>query len=67
MLLSCLNLVVEGCLVIEFDGGRELRLGPWQAATVPTGQVHRTRAEGRTVNLCFDPTRGRPGVRCAAR
>src|SRR2546423_9770502 len=49
-----LFLVVEGTLVIDLDGGTELRLGPWQAVTIPAGTVHRTRAIGRTVNLCFE-------------
>ena len=48
-----LFLVVEGTLVIELAGG-ELRLGPWQAVTIPAGTIHRTRALGRTVNLCFE-------------
>jgi mannose-6-phosphate isomerase-like protein (cupin superfamily) len=47
-------LVVEGCLIIDLADGRQLRLGPWQAATVPAGMIHRTRTEGRTVNLCFE-------------
>jgi mannose-6-phosphate isomerase-like protein (cupin superfamily) len=49
-----LFLVVEGTLVIELADGTELRLGPWQVATVPAGIRHRTRAVGRTVNLCFE-------------
>ena len=49
-----LFLVVEGCLFIDLTDGRTLRLGPWQAATVPAGTVHRTRTEGRAVNLCFE-------------
>ena len=49
-----LFLVVEGCLLIDLADGRTLRLAPWQAATVPAGTVHRTRTEGRTVNLCFE-------------
>jgi mannose-6-phosphate isomerase-like protein (cupin superfamily) len=49
-----LFLVVSGMLVIELTEGRTLRLGPWQAATVPAGTVHRTLTEGRTVNLCFE-------------
>jgi mannose-6-phosphate isomerase-like protein (cupin superfamily) len=49
-----LFLVVEGLLVIDLDGGVELRLGPWQAVTIPAGTIHRTRAIGRTVNLCFE-------------
>jgi len=49
-----LFLVLEGCLIVDLADGRELRLGPWQAATVPAGMMHRTRTEGRTVNLCFE-------------
>ncbi len=49
-----LFLVVEGCLLVDLAEGRTLRLEPWQAVTVPAGMVHRTRTEGRTVNLCFE-------------
>ncbi len=49
-----LFLVVEGTLVIDLDGGTELRLSPWQAVTIPARTIHRTRAIGRTVNLCFE-------------
>ena len=49
-----LFLVVEGTLVIDLEDGTELRLGPWQAVTIPAGTIHRTRAIGRTVNLCFE-------------
>ena len=49
-----LFLVVEGTLVIDLADGTELRLGPWQAVTIPAGTIHRTRAVGRTVNLCFE-------------
>lgn len=49
-----LFLVVEGCLAIDLEGGRTLRLGPWQCVTIPAGTYHRTRAVGRTVNLCFE-------------
>jgi mannose-6-phosphate isomerase-like protein (cupin superfamily) len=49
-----LFLVVEGRLLIELQNGRVLALEPWQAVTVPAGTVHRTRAEIRTVNLCFE-------------
>ena len=49
-----LFLVVEGVLVIDLSDGRELRLTPWQAVTIPAGTMHRTRALGRTVNLCFE-------------
>ena len=49
-----LFIVVEGCLAIDLDGGRELRLHPWQSVTIPAMTIHRTRAIGRTVNLCFE-------------
>jgi mannose-6-phosphate isomerase-like protein (cupin superfamily) len=49
-----LFLVVEGTLAIELEGGVEFRLRPWQAVTIPAGTIHRTRAIGRTVNLCFE-------------
>jgi mannose-6-phosphate isomerase-like protein (cupin superfamily) len=49
-----LFLVVEGTLAIDLEGGNELRLGPWQAVTIPAGTIHRTRAIGRVVNLCFE-------------
>ena len=49
-----LFLVVEGTLVIDLDDGTELQLGAWQAVTIPAGTIHRTRAIGRTVNLCFE-------------
>jgi len=47
-------LVLEGMLVIELANNHELRLRPGQAAVVPAGTVHRTRGEGRTVNLCVE-------------
>ena len=49
-----LFLVVDGCLEIDLALGRTLRLTPWQCATIPAGLLHRTRAVGRTVNLCFE-------------
>lgn len=50
-----LFVVVQGVLEIDLADGRTLRLEPWDAATVPAGVVHRTRAVGgRTVNLCFE-------------
>jgi mannose-6-phosphate isomerase-like protein (cupin superfamily) len=49
-----LFIVVEGCLAIDLEGGRELRLRPWESVTIPAKTVHRTRAIGRTVNLCFE-------------
>ena len=49
-----LFVVVEGCMAIELSDGRELHLRPWECLTVPAGIHHRTRAIGRTVNLCFE-------------
>jgi len=49
-----LFIVVEGCLAIDLEDGRELRLRPWDSVTVPAKTVHRTRAIGRTINLCFE-------------
>jgi mannose-6-phosphate isomerase-like protein (cupin superfamily) len=49
-----LFIVVSGCLAIDLDDHQELRLHPWQCVTIPAGTHHRTRALGRTVNLCFE-------------
>lgn len=49
-----LFIVVEGCLAIDLEDGRELRLRPWDSVTIPAGTIHRTRAIGRTINLCFE-------------
>jgi len=49
-----LFIVVDGCLVIDLENGSELCLHPWQSVTIPAMTVHRTRAIGRTVNLCFE-------------
>jgi mannose-6-phosphate isomerase-like protein (cupin superfamily) len=49
-----LFVVLSGCLAIDFEDSRELRLQPWQCVTIPAKTVHRTRALGRTINLCFE-------------
>jgi mannose-6-phosphate isomerase-like protein (cupin superfamily) len=49
-----LFIVVTGCLAIDLEGGREIRLEPWQCVTIPAGVRHRTRALGRTTNLCVE-------------
>ena len=49
-----LFVVVDGCLAIDLEDGRELRLKAWQCVTIPAMTRHRTRAIGRTVNLCFE-------------
>jgi mannose-6-phosphate isomerase-like protein (cupin superfamily) len=52
-----LFIVVSGSLAIDLADGRELRLQPWQCVTIPATTSHRTRAIGRTVNLCFEKLR----------
>jgi mannose-6-phosphate isomerase-like protein (cupin superfamily) len=47
-------IVVSGCLAIDLADHREFRLLPWQCVTIPAAVRHRTRAIGRTVNLCFE-------------
>jgi len=49
-----LFLVVAGELEIDFEGGSQATLTPWQCLVVPAGTVHRTRAIGRTVNVTFE-------------
>ena len=49
-----LFVVVDGRLEIDLADGSTLRLGPWDMVTIPAGVVHRTRAQGRTINLCFE-------------
>jgi mannose-6-phosphate isomerase-like protein (cupin superfamily) len=49
-----LFIVVAGCLAIDLYGGREIQLQPWQCVTIPAGVRHRTRALGRTTNLCVE-------------
>jgi mannose-6-phosphate isomerase-like protein (cupin superfamily) len=49
-----LFIVVSGHLAIDLADGRELHLEPWQCVTIPAMTRHRTRAVGRTVNLCFE-------------
>ena len=47
-------LVIEGGLVIEFEGG-EIKLVPGQMVTIPRGIRHRTRPlRDRSVNLTFE-------------
>lgn len=48
-----LFIVVEGELFIDFDD-HTVSLSPGDLFTVPANVLHRTRANGRTVNLCFE-------------
>ena len=50
-------LVLEGALEIDLADGRVFRCAPGEVFCIPAGVVHRTRARGRSVNLCFE-TRG---------
>lgn len=50
-------MVLEGELRIEYPTGESWSLRPGDVCTVPRGQVHRTRADARTVNLCFEHTK----------
>lgn len=50
---ECL-LTIEGCLEIDLEDGRMIKLLQGEAFTVPAGTVHRTRSHARSVNLCFE-------------
>lgn len=51
-----LFVVLEGNLIIEYEGGPSFSLQIGDFHQVPAGRVHRTIAKGRTVNLCFEST-----------
>lgn len=51
-----LFLVLEGSLIVEFKDNKSIRLNVMDTLTVPAGLVHRTIANGRTVNLCVEKT-----------
>jgi mannose-6-phosphate isomerase-like protein (cupin superfamily) len=48
-----LFLVLEGELLIDFED-RTVALQPGDVYTVKADVLHRTRSNGRTVNLCFE-------------
>ena len=48
-----LFLVVDGCLAIDLPDGESCTSG-LGGVTIPAMTRHRTRAIGRTVNLCFE-------------
>ena len=47
-------LVLDGELLIDFDGAATITLGPHQACSVPRGVVHRTRAPRKTTILMVE-------------
>ena len=47
-------LVLDGELLIDFDGAATITLGPHQACSVPRGVVHRTRAPRKTTTLMVE-------------
>lgn len=51
-----LFIVLSGELVVEFPDGPVVTLRSNDAFLVLSGQIHRTRAIGRTVNLCIEKT-----------
>jgi mannose-6-phosphate isomerase-like protein (cupin superfamily) len=48
-----LFMVLEGELFIDFEDGT-VSLKPGDVYTVKANVMHRTRSNGRTVNLCFE-------------
>ncbi|MGD9158893.1 MAG: cupin domain-containing protein [Desulfobacteraceae bacterium] len=49
-----LFIVLEGELTIEFQDKPMVTLKPKDTFLVPRGLIHKTKANGRTVNLCFE-------------
>ncbi|MFS0869494.1 cupin domain-containing protein [Paenibacillus xylanilyticus] len=49
-----LFIVLEGELLIDFKDRETVSLKPHEMITIPAGVIHRTRANVRTVNLCFE-------------
>jgi mannose-6-phosphate isomerase-like protein (cupin superfamily) len=49
-----LFIVIAGCLAIDLEDGREIRLGTRHCVPIPEGVHHITRALGRTTNLCVE-------------
>jgi len=52
--LDELFMVLEGELLIDFKDKDTAVLKPNDTLLIPAGTVHRTRAQQRTVNLCFE-------------
>lgn len=49
-----LFMVLEGELLIDLENGETIKLLPGEVFNVPAHLQHRTRSNGRTVNLCFE-------------
>ena len=49
-----LFLVLEGELLIDFEGSETISIKPGEVFLVPANTMHRTRSNERTVNLCFE-------------
>ena len=49
-----LFIVLEGELTIEFQNEPTVTLKPKDTLLIPKGKIHKTKANGRTVNLCFE-------------
>ena len=47
-------IILEGELIIEFQDSPMITLKPNDTFLVPKGIIHKTTANGRTVNLCFE-------------
>lgn len=47
-------IVLEGELIIEFQDKPMVSLKPNDTFLVHKGLIHKTKANGRTVNLCFE-------------
>ncbi len=52
-----LFLVLEGELIIDFKDRESVILHTNDLFTIPAGLVHRTRAQQRAVNICFEQTK----------
>ncbi|WP_082050341.1 cupin domain-containing protein [Risungbinella massiliensis] len=51
-----LFIVLEGELWIDFQDKPSISLQPHEMITIPANEIHRTRSNMRTVNLCLEHT-----------
>jgi mannose-6-phosphate isomerase-like protein (cupin superfamily) len=49
-----LFMVLEGELIIDLENNKTFKLLPGEIFNVPAHTQHRTRSNGKTVNLCFE-------------